>query len=267
MESGFLEIGESKIFYYKFGEGSKLLISFPGFADQASLFFPLQSSLYDHFTVYSIDLPFHGKSEWQRSYYRKTDFMEIIHTILKKEEKSRFSLMGFSYGGRLVLANIITFAEQLERIFLIAPYGLLASRILHPHLVPRIVRLLIWRLFCCPQVFIRLIKTGNKLGLISRQLSSFASFHFRTKERRDRLFGSWVSMLDFVFFHKKLKRFLRKSKLRTDLFMGQKDRIIPVKKGEKFSSSVPTIHLHILNENHQMIGDVLNSKLEEVLRH
>ena len=90
-----------------FGTGDKLLICFHGFGEDAEKFRSLEPSLGSHYTVVSIDLPFHGKTRWQKDdIFYPDDLKKLINEILQTCGKKTFSLMGYSLGGKIVFAAI-----------------------------------------------------------------------------------------------------------------------------------------------------------------
>src|SRR6218665_4013843 len=123
-QSGILKYKDNEIHCLRMGEGSKLLIAFHGFGNEAQLFIPLASALATEYTTVSIDLPGHGLTRWQDPYFGKKDLMAIIQGIKNDFAVEKFSLLGFSLGGRICL-NI---AEQqpngIVRLVLLAPDGL-----------------------------------------------------------------------------------------------------------------------------------------------
>ena len=117
MEEGFLEYGNSKVHFLKFGNGEKLLIALHGFGDHASVFLPLEPALKKDYTVYALDLPYHGQTQWQGDSFSKKNVIGLFEFILKREQKKRFDLMGFSFGGRIILSSLSELNDKIGKIF------------------------------------------------------------------------------------------------------------------------------------------------------
>src|SRR4030095_789056 len=77
-----------------------------------------------NYTLVAVDLPFHGKTEWKEGeFFLKKDLKFLIEKILEKECYRRFSLFGYSLGGKIVMAAIPDFASRIDEVILAAPDG------------------------------------------------------------------------------------------------------------------------------------------------
>lgn len=265
MESQVISCNDSKIHCLRFGEGDKLLIAIHGFGDRANLFEVLRPALEKKYTVVSIDLPYHGQTVWTRDQFTKRDVCAIIELILKKENKQIFSLMGYSFGGRIAQVLLFEFPKQIEKLFLLAPDGLKTKWVTNAQYFPFWFRRLTKRLLRNPDWFFKLLKRLRKFKLISQFIHDFAFYHTRTKEGRERVFGVWFSLNEFVPNTKEVKNFIQQKKLPVALVFGKRDHIIPAKLGEEFIEDLPTARLHIVDSNHFLVNSKLNELLKELL--
>ena len=55
----------STIGYYRFGMGPKPVVCFHGYGEERTIFGFLGKYAGNQYTFYSIDLPFHGKTDWK----------------------------------------------------------------------------------------------------------------------------------------------------------------------------------------------------------
>ena len=114
----------NRLAYYKVGYGPATLVAFHGFGQSGRVFQPLDETIGHRFTVFAVDLFFHGNSQYtSRQLLTKTDWQRLIGAFLDGQGVDRFSLMGFSLGGRFALATAEAFASQLDQLILIAPDG------------------------------------------------------------------------------------------------------------------------------------------------
>src|SRR5688572_12937046 len=102
-----------KLEYETFGSGKTPLLAFHGFGTDSNLFRVLEPSLGKRYTVYSLNLPFHGLSQ--------VDAKTISHGVTQRQMKkfiedflvhikaADFSLLGYSIGGKIVLELITLF--------------------------------------------------------------------------------------------------------------------------------------------------------------
>jgi len=266
LEEDFLEYGNSKIHFLKFGNGGKLLIALHGFGDQASVFFPLEPALKKDYTVYAFDLPFHGQSQWQSDSFSKGNMLDIFKLILKREHKTRFELMGFSFGGRIILSSLLEIIPKLDKVYLIAPDGVQTKRIFNAILVPVWLRRLIKKQIDQPEWVIKILEKAYQVGLLSKFNFSFVRHNIATKKRRERIFNTWISLSDFRVDLKKTRNILKEHSIPTELYFGKLDKIIPLEVGEKLSKGIPNIRLNVLEEGHLLLNEKLNDLINDQLK-
>ena len=78
----------SQISYYRFGTGPSPVICFHGYGEDARGYAFLEQKAGDRFTFYSLDLPYHGKTEWNEGLnFSQRDLVEIIERIFNFENQ------------------------------------------------------------------------------------------------------------------------------------------------------------------------------------
>lgn len=262
LEDGFLNCENSKIHYTKFGSGDKLLIALHGFGDQSASFVALESALKNDYTVYAIDLPFHNQTQWQKDSFSQKDMIRLFKLILDREDKKRFELMGYSYGGRIILAMLSKIVEDLDKIYLIAPDGIKTKMMVRASIVPVWLRRILKNYANNPEMLIKIIEGVYKMGFVSKFNFHFIKFNLRSPKLRDRIFDTWISLSNFDVDLKKAKELLKEYAIPVELYYGKHDKIIPLNSGERLSSGLPNARLHVLNEGHLL----LNEKLSELIK-
>ena len=262
MDTGFIKYKKSSIHYYRFGTGSELLIALHGFADQGKLFGALEPSLSDHYTVYAIDLPFHGKTKWAANHFDQKDLSGIIQKIREREGKDRINFMGYSMGGRLVQKLLFEWIPKVDKVYLIAPDGLKTKWMFNVNMMPMPLRHLIHWLLRNPNWLIWVIKKSYRWGLISKFIHDFSYYHISTEEKRDRIFNTWYSLDSFVLHPKKVKNLLQKYPVMVEMYFGTRDEVIPPESGKLLSEGLDNVHLNLIEEGHLL----LDEKLDRLLR-
>src|SRR5687767_14790044 len=105
----------STLAWYKLGTGPKQVICFHGYAEDGTSFDLLAAHLRDTYTIYAIDLPYHGATEWSENReFTHIDLQEVIKAIIPGSQK--WSLMGFSLGGRICLSLYQCDPARVERL-------------------------------------------------------------------------------------------------------------------------------------------------------
>ena len=131
MEHRLLSYKNSQISYYGFGTGPETVICFHGYGEDGTLYSFLEKHAGNQFVFYAIDLPFHGKTEWNEELlFTQNDLSQIIKEILSQNNykqaiiTDKLILTGFSLGGRIALSYYQAHPEMIKKIILLAPDGL-----------------------------------------------------------------------------------------------------------------------------------------------
>ncbi len=265
MKEGFFDYKTSKVHFIKFGNGKKLLIALHGFGDQAKQFLALEDALKNDYTVYAINLPYHGQTQWREGSFSKKNITELFDIVLKREQKARFELMGYSYGGRIILASLYDIINHLDKIYLIAPDGFKTKGMFSAMIIPVWLRRIIKGSINNPEGLIRILEKCYKIGMLSRFNFNFIKKNISTEERRERIFNTWISLSDFKINLTSTRKFLKESAIPVELYFGKYDKIIPPEVGEKLSSKIPNIGLNLIEEGHLLLNEKLNRLIKDQL--
>ncbi len=253
MQEGYIHIGKNKLFYKKFGHGARLLIALHGFAHDHKMFNVLQKGLAYHFTVYSIDLPYHGRSQWKDKHYDHKLVERLVHHILKEEQKDQFSAIGFSYGARLWMSSLPFIEEKLSHLYLLAPDGLKTQWLGIAERSPRFLISILSRMSNKPERLYKFANRLRKLRLINRFAHRFVLHHLSTIALRNRLFQTWRSIKYFRVDKKQVKEIISKNRIQLSVIVGKRDSIITLSAVKNLVRGLPNTQLHLLNKSHFLI--------------
>jgi len=252
-----LKIEDIQFDYIRFGSGAKLLIAFPGYGDRMEQFLKIETALSHRYTVYVVELPGHGENDWSRNQFYKSDFKQLISAIQEKENKATCSLMGHSFGGRVILSLLSGLGESIDEIYLLAPDGLDREYIKRATMLPLTVRKLLQRFLKNPGWYLGLVSGLNKLGLLKDYSFRFVQLNFANERRRKRLFLSWNSIDDFTLNHREIKSLIRRYEIPIKLILGKKDLVIPGDAWKKWAKDFTQVELHVIDTDHRMLGEEL----------
>lgn len=265
-DSHFIEFKGSKVHYLKFGNGPAAMVAIHGFADSAKLFLKIHPALENLYTVYALDVPYHGKTDWTHSeLFEPKDIADIIKIIMENESFEEFSLMGYSMGGKIALSIIEDFGTELNELILIASDGLKTHPIYDITAYPGFGRKIFSWFVRQPNIFFRFLSFSRRLGFISNFLYQFARNHTETYERRLRLYNLWVSLADICPEPYDIKQILNKNKIKVHLFFGERDEVIPPAAGVYFKTGLDYSTFSILPMGHLMIKEELITPLSKAL--
>jgi len=257
METGFFAYELSKINYLRGGSGDRLLIAFHGFADNSDSFEEMVKVLGSEYVVYVINLPWHGETVWTKNDFGLADIQWVIQKVLEAEKKERFELLGHSFGARIILKLFPQYANQLDYMHLAAADGLRTVWMYRLKWIPSTIHQSIQGWLNRPSRFLRFTKRLHQMGWLKPHSYKFAEHHLATPMRRRRLFGFWLSLRNFAIDHKTLTLQLNQTAIPTNLYMGKRDRIIPLKYAEAFVKKVPHARLRVLDRGHKVLDKEL----------
>ncbi|HYG39684.1 MAG TPA: alpha/beta hydrolase [Cytophagales bacterium] len=255
-----------KLFTYKnvticysiWGSGSKSILTFHGFGQTKASFRPFEK-VFEEYTFYNFDLFFHGKSLWneQAPYLTKEFWGALISAFLTEHHIRSFSLVGYSMGGKFVLAILEKFPDQIERIILIAPDGIKTSFWYSLATYPYWIRVLFKKTIHDPLLFKRFVRLIRAFRLVDKSLLKFAETQMDTEEKRARVYFSWVVFRALKFDMDIISSFLNRHQIILEVFLGKYDKMITEKNLQDLLNKVTNFKMNILETGHnKLIAEV-----------
>lgn len=249
---------DSQITYRKSGDGPAVLLAFHGFGQDHTAFSPIEKALGDRFTLYAIDLFFHGNSRYTGSaLLTKTNWSQLIEHFLRAKAIDRFSLMGFSLGGRFALATAEAFPDRLDQLLLIAPDGITFNRWYWLATESRFGRWLFRYTLRHLSILTTLGHTLTRLGLLNRTVMRFAEIALATPEQRTLVYTSWVQFRKIRSTSKNVSKLLNDKKIQIRFFVGAFDRIVPGTYILPLTSQLQHYELTVLKTGHNRLIELM----------
>jgi pimeloyl-ACP methyl ester carboxylesterase len=250
LQEGFITVGTEKLHYLETGEGSKLLLAFHGYADDACQFLPLAEYLHKDYKVVSVDLPHHGKTSWTKDKLLvATDLIELVNTVMAKYGVQKLILAGFSMGGRVCLKIAELMPQTVSKMLLIAPDGLVFNPLYY--FVTRTMpgKKMFSSFLKDPQQYAGFIKMLRSLKIIDSSRYRFAMHYLHTNEARQFVWDVWQCMRLLVPNHNSAHN------LPVYIFVGKYDRVIKAKYAKSFQRGKQNTQVYILNKGHRIIDE------------
>ncbi len=262
----YFHVAGQKFFTKRWGNGPELLIAFHGFAHDHKQFNILVSGLSKRFTVYAVDLPFHGKSRLLSSYFNRQLILLLIRQILEKEHKQRFSCLGYSLGARIWLSVLPRVAPLVEAVYLLSPDGIRTQWLGTGILFPRFVISWIQKRAEKPERFTDLAERLNRYFLISKFSLRFTQFHLKTPFARQRLFGTWKSLSALKVYKSSVQKRVRAYNIKICIITGKRDPLLSIHAIKRFVRKMPMAELHLINKDHNIIDGSIAPIINNVKR-
>jgi pimeloyl-ACP methyl ester carboxylesterase len=265
----------STIGYCRFGSGPRPAFCFHGFGEDAASFEFLAKYAGNQYTFYSIDLPFHGKTEWNDGLtFTTSDLLQIVEEVLQQNNYKlqttnyKLTLLGFSLGGRIALSFFEVMPEKIEKLVLLAPDGLkinfwywLATQTWAGNKVFHFT-------MKHPGWFFGFLKMLNKLKLVNSSVFKFVNYYIGEAEVRRLLYARWTCMRKFRPKTKHINFLIREKNCKIRLIYGEHDRIILSSVGEKFRKGIEEqCLLSVIHSGHQVLHEKHINEILPALLH
>ena len=269
MQSHYIVYKNSNIHFHQFGNGPKLLFCFHGYGRESDTFYILERRLGSRFTIIAIDAPFHGRTEWKDELIVKPEYLQqfllnICGSLHK--ENSKFSLLGFSMGGRIALHITQLMPEKVERLILLAPDGLHANfwrwmasdTWLGNKLVNYTMHNAAWIEW--------ILNKAEKRNIIHNNLADFVRYYLDDDEHRLMFYHKYISMRKFKPSLNRLKRLIKKYHIPVRMMFGRFDRVISYAGGEKFKEGIEEfVSVKIVEAGHHLLSEGQVDKIVQLI--
>lgn len=238
--------------YDVIGSGEKPLLLFHGFGQGKEVFYDLADALSKEYTVYSFDLFFHGKSEWNQGEepLEKEFWKELMMAFFSQHQIKSFSILGYSLGGKFALATLEAFPLQTKEIFLLAGDGVTTNGWYTLATYPYTVRMLFRSMILKPQRFQAITSFCFKLGLIDKGIIRFAESQMDTEEKRKRVYYSWVVFRHLKFSMFKICNLINTHGIHTNVIIGKFDKLVKAKHMKPLISRLDKCQFEVLETGH-----------------
>jgi pimeloyl-ACP methyl ester carboxylesterase len=269
MKSHYITYKNSTVHYRQFGNGSKLLFCFHGYGRESDTFYILERRLGNIFTIIAIDVPFHGRTEWKDEIIFKPEYLQNLLLQIRSslnKENIKFSLLGFSMGGRIALHLTQLMPDKIERLVLLAPDGLnfnfwrwLGS---DTWLGNRFVNYTMHN----GEWIEWILNKAEKRKVIHSNVADFVRYYLDDNEHRLMFYHKYISMRKFKPSLSKLKRLIKKYNIPVKMMFGRFDRVIPYTGGERFKEGIEEfVSLKIVETGHHLLSEMQVDKIVQLI--
>jgi pimeloyl-ACP methyl ester carboxylesterase len=263
LEYRLLQYKNSVISWRLFGNGPQAVVCFHGYGEESGLFSFLENYAGKVFTFYAIDLPFHGKTEWNDGLlFSSPDLLQIVQAIVPKGNQKpetrnyKLIILGFSLGGRMALSLYEAMPAETAKMVLLAPDGLKVNFWYWLSTQTSLGMSLFSFTMKHPGWFFGLLKSMNKLGLMNASVFRFVKYYIDNAHVRELLYNRWVCLRKIKPSLKKIKNQIRINNTSVRLVYGQHDRIILPSVGKKFQKGINGYcTLTIIPSGHQVLHE------------
>ncbi|WMN06645.1 alpha/beta hydrolase [Marivirga arenosa] len=255
MNKNHIIFGGNILHYSIQGTGKTPLLAFHGFGQSKEVYEAYWKLHGNQYTVFSFDIFYHGNSIWKdrNKALEKEDWEHILKIFLEKHEIQDFALAGYSMGGKFALASLELFPRRVKELFLIAPDGIKTqfwySLATYPNSFRRFFRAMIVK----PKYFYDVLKFTKKMGLVDKSILKFANSQMNTREKRRRVYLTWVVFRHLKFDLKLIAHLINTNNIKLLMFTGKYDKIITAKNMMDLLQYVKEYEHFILEAGHNTL--------------
>lgn len=266
VQESFIHHKRNLLHYVKAGNGKRALLVFHGFGQDHTLYVPLLKTLSPKYTLYIIDLFFHGKSEWNEGErpLEKSTWQKILLTLFQEQHITSFSILAYSLGGKFALATLEAFPNQVKEVFLLAPDGVKTSFWYSLATYPKAFRKFFKSMISHHQRFLWIANRLNEANLVDKGLIRFADYQMNTEAKRKRVYYSWVVFRYLTFDLRKIASLINDNHIRLTMIVGKYDKVIRPENMRQLLKHVRDYRLEVLESGHTgLIHESLYLLMEE----
>lgn len=270
MESQLFHHKEFSLEFIRFGLGSEKLLCFHGFSRSMNDFILFQPELEKKYTIYSFHFFHHGKSIYpknriDRNTLTNGEMKEIFSAFFEQEKIDRFSLMGYSMGGKISFSLLHHFPDKINEMYLMAPDGIKVN-FWYSFTSKNSVGNSLYRfLLKKPEPFFRFMRALRLYRLLGDKLYRFVLYNLETEERRQLVYNVWLTLRQIEPDAKISAQLINENKIKCYLFFGKFDSVIPPRIGEYFVEMLDEKHLFVVETGHNLFKKEMKADLGKIV--
>lgn len=259
----FIQQDSYTLAFQVFGKGEKKLLAFHGYG-QESIVFQEVTKIFPEHTIFSIDLFFHGKSEWKGdlSSLNFSKWKQILENFLAVNQIITFDLVGFSMGGRIALVSAFLFPEKINILYLLAPDGIQINawyRVVTKF--PPLQKIFKYFTHSETDIYRKTVKRLGKYGLIHKTVLKLADTEMKTPQKRRKVYQTWMLYRFLEIEVKELAKVFNQAEIKVFFFIGKYDRLINLETIKPLQYRLAKCEIKVLECGHHQLLHHFNNQV------
>lgn len=227
------------------------MLCFHGFGQDGRVFKAVAESL-TGYTLFSFDLPFHGEThiEDPSIFMTTRQAHALVQKLVQIKRITKFSVLAYSIGARLAISIVNGFAQNIENVWLLAPDGIVQN-FWYAFATKNGLNRRIFSFFMRnPQVIFSTTRLLKSLKLLDPSMQKVIAVSMATEDKRAQVYWTWTFLSPLQISLGKLSGLATENDLEIEVFVGEKDRIIPQRGVKKKANGKENIKVISLQSGH-----------------
>ena len=229
----YIKINNLDIYYLKYGDKKQTILILPGWGDTRKTFSYLINFLKNYFSIYILDYPGFGKSNFKYN-LNIYEYANIINKFIIKLNIDNPILIGHSFGGRIISLLTTCYNLKYKKIILMNVSGL------KEYNIKLFIKKYLYKLL---KLFKYLLPIKIRIKYQKYIFNRFASNDYKNLDQK--LIKTFQNIIKVD-----LKKYYKKINIDTLILWGSNDTITPIKMGYKLNRLIKTSYLIKLNKLH-----------------
>lgn len=258
-----------RLSYKLFGSGTKPIIAFHGFGQDADSWIDLSTKIGESYRIIAIEAPWHGAQVAEKIETKNAiapiNLANAVHQIIVQENADGATIICYSLGARIALNYLSFYPEAISNLILLAPDGLKSVYWRSLATQTMLGRFLFKSTMEHPGWLLGIVKLSAGLRLIPASVKKFVFLQLKPASNRRRLYATWTSLR--CICPKTLVIIAHQTTQKTEihLIMGTRDTIISPKSARKLLRTCPDIRYHEIQSGHFLLNDAGLEVVRKVL--
>ena len=224
-----------KLYYEKYGSGKKNILILPGWGNTRKTFDYMIDFFKQEYTIYIIDWPGFGNSNFPNTNLKIYDYADLINTFINDLDIKNLTLIGHSFGGRIIILLTGYYKISYDNIILIGSAGIKRKKSLFALFKQTVYKML--------KKLKNILPKRIRKSYIERLVSIFGSTDYKNLSLNMR-----QSFSNIV--NENLYPYLKDIENEVLLIWGNKDIDTPLSDAKKMNKTIKESSLIVLNGTH-----------------
>lgn len=211
-------------------------------------------------------MPYHGRTAWNEGLlFEPADLVNVMHSILPPGE--RFSLFGYSMGGRVCMQLLEDIPGEIDKLVLAAPDGLHRNKWQWLATHTRVGNRMFAHAMRRPAWMMAVLAMAAKLKLYNTSLLKFVHYYLDDQQQRETLYRRWTAMRRFRPSPSVIARIVKKYRIPVHMVFGKYDKVILAKHGRSLAAKAERwISVEEIEAGHRLLREPYIQTIVSMLR-